>query len=86
MATIRVTNQTQLDAAVKAAKAGDTVVLAAGNYKQLWVDDKKSASAITFKSESATNPAVIGYVRTIRSDGVVFQDLKVGRQMVVGVD
>ncbi len=86
MATIRVTNQTQLDAAVKAAKAGDTVVLAAGNYKQLWVDDKKSASAITFKSESATNPAVIGYVRTIRSEGVVFQDLKVGRQMVVGVD
>lgn len=86
MATIRVTNQTQLDAAVKAAKAGDTVVLAAGNYKQLWVDDKKSASAITFKSESATNPAVIGYVRTIRSEGVIFQDLKVGRQMVVGVD
>jgi|GEM_PF-6846214 len=56
MATIRVTNQTQLDAAVKAAKAGDTVVLAAGNYKQLWVDDKKSASAITFKSESASAP------------------------------
>lgn len=53
MAAIRVTNQTQLDAAVKAAKAGDTVVLAAGTYKQLWVDDKKSASAITFKSESA---------------------------------
>jgi len=86
MATIRVTNQTELDAAVKAAKAGDTVVLAAGNYKQLWVDDKKSASAITFKSESATNPAVIGYARTIRSDGVIFQDLKIGRQMVVGVD
>ncbi len=86
MATIRVTNQTTLDAAIKAAKSGDTVVLAAGNYKQLWVDDKISASAITFKSESATNPAVVGYVRSIRSDGVVFQDLKVGRQMVVGVD
>jgi hypothetical protein len=54
MATIRVTNQTQLDAAVKAAKAGDTVVLAAGTYKQLWVDNKVSASAITFKSESTT--------------------------------
>jgi hypothetical protein len=86
MATIRVTNQTELNAAVKAAKAGDTVVLAAGTYKELLVDDKISATAITFKSESATNPAVFGYARSIRSDGVVFQDLKVGRQMVVGVD
>lgn len=86
MATIRVTNQTELNAAVKAAKAGDTVVLAAGTYKELLVDDKISATAITFKSESATNPAVVGYARSIRSDGVVFQDLKVGRQMVVGVD
>lgn len=86
MATIRVTNQTELSAAVKAAKAGDTVVLAAGNYKELLVDDKISATAITFKSESSTNPAVIGYVRAIRSDGVAFQDLKVGRQLVTGVD
>ncbi len=86
MATIRVTNQTELSAAVKAAKAGDTVVLAAGNYKELLVDDKISATAITFKSESSTNPAVIGYVRAIRSDGVAFQDLKVGRNLVEGVD
>lgn len=86
MATIRVTNQTELDAAVKAATSGDTVVLAAGSYQQLWVDDKTSAAAITFKSESATNPAVVGYVRAIRSDGVMFQDLKVGRALVTGVD
>ena len=86
MATIRVTNQTQLDAAVKAAKAGDTVVLAAGTYKQLWVDNKVSATAITFKSESTTNPAVINYLRALNSDGVVFQGLKVGREVVTGVD
>lgn len=86
MATIRVTNQTELDAAVKASKAGDTVVLAAGSYKQLWVDNKISAAAVTFKSESADNPAVVGYVRAINSDGVVFQDLKVGRNLVEGVD
>jgi len=86
MATIRVTNQTQLDSAIKAAKSGDTVVPAAGNYKQLWVDNKVSASAITFKSESATNPAVIGYARAVGSDGVVFQDLKIGREMIVGTD
>lgn len=86
MATIRVTNQTELDAAVKAAKAGDTVVLAAGNYKQLWVDNKVSTSPITFKSESATNPAVINYLRALNSDGVAFQGLKVGREVVTGVD
>lgn len=86
MATIRVTNQTQLDAAIKAAKSGDTVVLAAGNYKQLWVDNKISATAITFKSESATNPAVVAYARAVGSDGVVFQNLKIGREMVPGVD
>ena len=86
MATIRVTNQTQLDAAVKAAKAGDTVVLAAGTYKQLWVDNKVSSTAITFKSESTTNPAVINYLRALNSDGVLFQGLKVGREVVTGVD
>lgn len=86
MATIRVTNQAQLDAAVKAAKGGDTVVLAAGTYKQLWVDNKVSATAITFKSESTTNPAVISYLRALSSDGVVFQNLKVGREVVTGVD
>ena len=86
MATIRVTNQTELDAAIKAAKAGDTVVLAAGNYKQLWVDDKTFSTPVTFKSESLSDPAVIGYARTIRSDGVVFEGLKVGREMVPGVD
>lgn len=86
MTTIRVTNQAELDAAVKAAKSGDTVVLAAGNYTQLQVDNKISVAAITFKSETASNPAVIGYARTINSDGVVFQDLKVGRNLVEGVD
>lgn len=86
MATIRVTNQTELDAAVKAAKGGDTVVLAAGTYKQLWVDNKVSTSPITFKSESTTNPAVISYLRAINSDGVAFEGLKVGRQVVTGVD
>lgn len=51
MSTIRVTNQTELLAALKVAKAGDTVLLADGNYGDLKLGNDYTG-AVTLKSET----------------------------------
>lgn len=51
MSTIRVTNQTELLAALKVAKAGDTVLLADGNYGDLKLGNDYTG-VVTLKSET----------------------------------
>lgn len=87
MAIIKVASQSQLDSAVKNVKSGDTILLASGaKFTQLLFDNKLMASTVTIKSESATNPATIGYVTAKGSSNVVFQNLNIGRAMTPGVD
>ncbi len=87
MAIIKVASQTQLNTAVKNVKSGDTILLASGaKFTQLLFDNKLMASTVTIKSESATNPATIGYVTAKGSSNVVFQNLNIGRAMTPGVD
>ncbi len=86
MATYQVSNQVQLDAAISKVKGGDIVVLAAGKYSSLSVLNKQLASTVTFRSESATNPATVGYLRAFGSSNLVFQNLNVGRQVDPAVD
>lgn len=57
-ATIPVATPAQLQAAWKAAKPGDTILLAPGNYGGAGINDAQYAGTVTVKSADPTRPAV----------------------------
>lgn len=59
MPDIIVKNQTELNAAIKAAKGGETIKLAAGTYTDLTVMTKAFTSMVTFQSLDPSNPVNI---------------------------
>ncbi len=78
MTTYRVSNQTQLDAAISKVKGGDSVLLLSGNYTSLSLVNKAFTSAVTFVSESAADPAKIAFAKAYNSSNVVFKNLSIG--------
>lgn len=77
MATIIVSNANGLNAALAAAKGGDTIKLAAGNYGDFIVKGKVFASDVTITSLSDTNPAQFHSLSITGSQGLNFVGLKV---------
>ena len=71
-----VTNQTELDAAILAASAGDVIRIADGNYTDLTVTDSDFASRVTFEAESYQGAVFSGNVVATRSDNVCFRGMK----------
>jgi hypothetical protein len=62
MATHRVSNQMQLDSAVRAANGGDTIVLGSGTYNKLTLNTQMGANfsqKVTITSADPGRPAVI---------------------------
>ena len=82
MAVITVSGNAQLMSALTAARAGDTISLAAGDYGTLKLDGltqkfAKYAGEVTITSANPKNPAVftsidIDNVRNVTFDGVKF--------------
>ena len=74
MATIRVTNQTQLLSALKTAAGGDTILLANGNYGDVTLTNQFS-SAVTIKAEHPQG-ATFTSVSLSKASNMAFDGLK----------
>lgn len=74
MATISVSNASGLTAAMAQAKAGDTILLASGNYGAFSTGNDY-ASAVTIKSANAGAPATFSSVSLNGATGITFDSI-----------
>lgn len=81
MAILRVSNQSQLDGAVRDVRSGDTILLSGGNYsltmyESKWNSHLNFGQKVTIKSENANSPAVITDLRIQGVKNFELRDLK----------
>lgn len=81
MPDIIVKNQTELDAALKVAKGGETIKLLAGTYTSVALNNRNFASNVTITSADPGNPATIQRVALNGSSNITFQGLTLARQL-----
>ena len=74
MATISVSNVSGLTAAMAQAKAGDTILLASGNYGA-FATGNDYASTVTIKSADAGSPATFSSVSLNGATGITFDTI-----------
>lgn len=84
MATHNVSNAAQLTSALAAAVAGDKIVLAAGNYGEVYIDNKKFASAVTIEAASKTDMPKIEKLWVTNCQNLIFSGLELGRPLAAG--
>lgn len=84
MATRNVTNQTELTAAIAAAKGGDVIRLAPGEYADIRLRNLVYSEPVTFTSADPSNPARIARINISKSENVVFTRLDVGYTLAPG--
>jgi Ca2+-binding RTX toxin-like protein len=84
MASITVTNQTELTAAIAAAQSGDTIYLAPGNYAEIRFKNKTYAGSVTITSLDPANPAHVDKITVTSSNGLSFKNLDVGYTLAEG--
>jgi len=77
MATINVANAAQLSAALSSANAGDTILLAAGNYGDVTISNVSFSSAVNIQSADPTNPAVFRSITLNGSHELAFDNIEV---------
>lgn len=75
MATIKVTNSAQFAAALKTAKAGDTIALAPGTYADVVIKGLAPDGPIRITSADATNPATLTGLTVTASANLTFDHL-----------
>jgi hypothetical protein len=75
MATINVSNADQLKSAMATAKAGDTILLASGNYGD-FATSNDYTSAVTIKSANPGSPASFSSVSLNGATGITFDSVK----------
>lgn len=76
MSTITVKNSTELNLALKAAKAGDSIFLQSGTYSGVNALSLRPGGDITIGSVDPGNPAVITGLKVTDSVGLNFQNLE----------
>ncbi len=81
---INVSNAAQLNAAIKAARGGETILLAAGNYGALTIKNLQATSTVTIKSADPANDAVITDLRVSASSNLRSEDLDLHRVLAPG--
>ena len=81
MPDIIVKNQSELDAALRAATGGETIKLLAGTYSSARVSGKNFASNVTITSADPGHPATIQSVNVSNTSNLTFKSLGIGRQM-----
>jgi len=72
-----VNNQAELDAAIKSAKGGETILLAPGTYPSIYLYSVNPAANVTIQSQDPNNKAVIGSVKMNLSSNITLKDLDV---------
>lgn len=81
MPDIIVKNQSELDAAIKAAKGGETIKLAAGSYTNLTVMNKSFASNVTITSLDPNSKVNVSVLTVASTSNLTVQNLDVKRTM-----
>lgn len=81
MPDIIVKNQTELDAALRAATGGETIKLLAGTYTGVSLTNRAFASNVTITSADPGQPATIQRVMLNNSSNVTFKGLELGRPL-----
>lgn len=75
MPDIIVRNQSELDAAIKAAKGGETIKLAAGTYTSITVQNKTFTTPVTIASLDSSNPVNVTTLQIINSSNLVVKNV-----------
>ncbi|UYY79021.1 LamG-like jellyroll fold domain-containing protein [Sphingomonas sp. R1] len=75
MPDIIVRNQSELDAAIKAAKGGETIKLAAGTYTSITVHTKTFTTPVTITSLDASKPVNVTTLQIINSSNLVVKNV-----------
>lgn len=86
MATINVTNSTELYAAVRIAKAGDTIQLETGTYSNVQLSGIKIDGDVTITSRDPDKPAVLTDIHIRDSSGLSFSKLEFSIEYARGTD
>ena len=84
MATFNVATASQLYAALNTAKGGDTILMAAGNYGNVTIDDHSYASPVTITSASSTSLAHMNRLLVDNVDNLVLKKLDIGSAPITG--
>jgi len=79
-----VSNSDALWAAVKAAQAGDTIVLTAGNYSYLSLANMNPSGMVTITSQDPSHPAVISGISVMGSSNLTFTNIEVTPKVAGG--
>ena len=82
--TIRVSTAAQLTAAIKSAKGGETILLAAGDYGAVTIKNWSMSSTVTLKSADPDHDAVISDLRISGSSNFRFEDIDLHRPLAAG--
>lgn len=82
--TVTVSSASQLLAAAKAAKAGDTILLAPVNFGDVSLSNVRPKGAITIKSADPGNDAVFRSLNMMNSSNIVIQDIDINRPLALG--
>ena len=82
--TVTVSNAAQLTAAARVARAGDTILLAAGSYGDVRLDNLQPTGTITIKSADPNNDAVFRSLTMMGSRNVIIEDIDISRPMAAG--
>lgn len=84
--TVTVATTADLRAAARTARAGDTILLAPGNYGDVRLDNLRPAGTgtITIKSANPDNDAVMRTLTMMNSQNIIIQDIDISRPMNPG--
>lgn len=83
MATFNVSTAAQFQSALNSAKGGDKIVLAAGNYGSVYVQNHNYSSAVTITT-SAANPAHFDGLFISNTKNLSLSGLDLGRSLTAG--
>jgi parallel beta-helix repeat protein len=79
--TVTVSNAAQLTAAARAARGGETILLAPGSYGDVRLDNLRPTGTVTIKSANPDNDAVLRSLTMHNSQNFVVQDIDVSRPL-----
>ena len=82
--TVTVSTAAQLLSAAKAAKAGDTILLAPVNFGDVSLPNVNPAGAITIKSANPGNDAVFRTLSIFNSSNIIIEDIDISRPLAPG--
>lgn len=79
MPIYNVSTAAQFQNALAAARGGDRIVLAAGDYGSVSIQNKNFAHGVTIQASSTVNRAHFDSIKVLNSSNIVFEGLDMGR-------